>query len=76
MLANPLGAIYECETVDELVFVLEEAFKGVMKRRDGGDYTKIEWFGWINKYDSFLKARKCAGAMYIRVSQDRRTPHV
>jgi hypothetical protein len=76
MISNPLSAIHACRDIDELVFVMEEAFKGVMKRQDGGDYTRLDWFGWSCKYDSFPKARKCAGAMYCRVLKDRRIPNV
>lgn len=76
MLANPVDAIFRCETLDELAFVMEEAFVGVMKRKDGGDYTLQDWAVWACKYPNFYVARKCAVAMYCRIIVDRRIPHV
>jgi hypothetical protein len=76
VLPNPIDAMFRCETLDELAFVMEEAFKKLITKDGGEPYTDSDWAKWAVKYKDFYTARKCAVSTYCRLRDEKRIPHV
>jgi hypothetical protein len=67
MIANPIDAMFNARTIDSLTTVMTDIFRGVMTKKGGDAYLKVDWVIWATKYNDVHTAKKCAIAMYHRV---------